>query len=133
MTAIERGSVHEWSRIVAAIRRDPWGDVARSVDDYLRDADRSGVAELLRRAVSNSRAAAEDADRAAVAARISELIGASGLTAARFAAQLGTSASRLSTYATGKVMPSAALLMRMERLVTAMSDRPAERPSRSSR
>ena len=40
----------------------------------------------------------------------------SGLTAAQFAEVAGTSASRLSTYATGRVTPSAAMLVRIERL-----------------
>lgn len=39
----------------------------------------------------------------------------SGLTNAEFAALVGTSASRLSTYLSGKVTPSAALLVRIER------------------
>jgi transcriptional regulator with XRE-family HTH domain len=42
-------------------------------------------------------------------------IESSGLTAADFAASIGTSASRLSTYANGKVIPSAAMLLRIER------------------
>ena len=40
----------------------------------------------------------------------------SGLTAAQFADLVGTSASRLSTDATGRVTPSAAMLVRIERL-----------------
>ena len=39
----------------------------------------------------------------------------SGLTNADFASLIGTSASRLSTYLSGKVTPSAALLVRIER------------------
>jgi transcriptional regulator with XRE-family HTH domain len=35
---------------------------------------------------------------------------------AEFASQIGTSTSRLSTYATGKVTPSAALMLRMSRV-----------------
>lgn len=42
------------------------------------------------------------------------LVAESGFTAAEFAARLGTSPSRLSTYLSGKVMPSAALLVRAE-------------------
>jgi len=37
----------------------------------------------------------------------------SALSRAEFASRIGTSTSRLSTYATGKVIPSAALLVRM--------------------
>ena len=38
----------------------------------------------------------------------------SGLTKSEFAALVGTSASRLSTYLGGKVTPSAALLIRID-------------------
>lgn len=38
------------------------------------------------------------------------------LSRAQFASQIGTSASRLSTYVNGKVTPSAALLVRMRRV-----------------
>jgi hypothetical protein len=115
-TAIERGSARDWARISAAIRADPWGPVARAVEAYLGYADRSGATELLRRVIDRSRTDADAADRAAVAARVRELIVRSGLTAARFASRIGTSASRLSTYSSGKVVPSAALLLRMERV-----------------
>jgi transcriptional regulator with XRE-family HTH domain len=39
----------------------------------------------------------------------------SRLSRAEFASRIGTSPSRLSTYVTGKVTPSAALLVRMRR------------------
>lgn len=116
VAAIERGSVRDWARITSVIRRDPWGAVARSVDDYLRYAEPSGVTALLRRAVDRARFESEQADRAAVANRVRDLVERSGLTAGEFAARIGTSPSRLSTYASGKVVPSAALMVRMERL-----------------
>jgi|SoimicMinimDraft_4_1059732.scaffolds.fasta_scaffold87646_2 DNA-binding transcriptional regulator YiaG len=115
VAAIERGTVHDWAKITAAVRRDPWGDIARGLDDYLRYAEHSGVTELLRRVVRQGRVEAEAADREAVAARIRQLIRDSGLTAAQLASRAGTSASRLSTYASGKVVPSAAIMLRLER------------------
>ncbi|MGI8949078.1 MAG: helix-turn-helix domain-containing protein [Ornithinimicrobium sp.] len=45
-----------------------------------------------------------------------ELVAASGLTTAEFASRIGTSRTRLSTYRSGQVTPSAALLVRMERM-----------------
>jgi transcriptional regulator with XRE-family HTH domain len=47
---------------------------------------------------------------------VRQLIRESGLTAASFASRAGTSASRLSTYASGKVVPSAAMMLRLERV-----------------
>ncbi|MDQ3781754.1 MAG: helix-turn-helix domain-containing protein [Actinomycetota bacterium] len=116
VAAIERGSVSGWARLTAAIRRHPWGDVARSVEAYLGYAEPSGVSALLDRAIRQARADTEAADRAQVAARVRSLVAESGLTAAEFASRVGTSSSRLSTYVTGKVVPSAAMMLRMERV-----------------
>jgi hypothetical protein len=116
VTAIERGTIHDWAKITAAVRRDPWGDVSRALEDYLAYAEHSGVTELLRRAVRRARAEAEISDREEVAAHVRQLIRDSGLTAATFASRAGTSASRLSTYASGKVIPSAAMMLRLERV-----------------
>lgn len=116
VSAIERGTISDWAKITAAVRRRPWGEVSRALEDYLGYAEQSGVKELLRRAVRQARAQAERSDREQVAARVRQLIRESGLTAAAFANRAGTSASRLSTYASGKVVPSAAMMLRLERI-----------------
>ena len=116
VTVIERGSIGDWARLTREIRRDPWGPVARQVELYLTYAQPWGVGPLLQRAVASARAAAEADERAAVAREVRGLIDASGLTAAGFASRIGTSRSRLSTYCTGRVTPSAALLVRMRRV-----------------
>jgi len=69
----------------------------------------------MERVIAAARETAEGEEREAVAAEVEELIRKSGLSRGEFAAVIGTSASRLSTYATGKVTPSAALLVRMRR------------------
>jgi hypothetical protein len=115
VAAIERGTIHDWAKITAAVRRDPWGEVSRALEDYLVYAEQSGVTELLGRAIRRARAEAESSDRETVAARVRNLIRDSGLTAATFASRAGTSASRLSTYASGKVVPSATMMLRLER------------------
>lgn len=121
VTAIERGLVPDWQPLFAEIRRSPWGPVARRVEQHL-DAprtdgdDRDAASTLFRLAIEAARADADARERAEVAARVRAAITRSGLTAAQFAALVGTSASRLSTYATGRVTPSAAMLLRMERL-----------------
>jgi DNA-binding transcriptional regulator YiaG len=116
IAAIERGTIGDWAKITAAVRRDPWGEVSRSLEDYVGYAEKSGITELLSRAVRQARADAELADRSQVAARVRQLIRESGLTAAAFASRAGTSASRLSTYASGRVVPSAAMMLRLERV-----------------
>lgn len=113
LTALERGGLSHWRRLAAAIRTDPWGPVARRVEDALRVSRPYGSAELMEDAIAAARAQAERDERAAVAAEIAALVGESGLTRAEFATRIGTSASRLSTYLAGTVTPSAALLVRM--------------------
>ncbi len=115
LAAIERGLLGDWRRIVAAVRADPWGPVARRLEDALNASRPYGTAVLLERALSRARADAEAAERAEVARRVRGFIDASGLSRAGFAEAIGTSASRLSTYANGKVAPSSTLLVRMER------------------
>jgi len=53
---------------------------------------------------------------AAVAAEIRAAVEGSGLSQAVFASRIGTSASRLSTYMSGKVTSSAALMLRIRRV-----------------
>ncbi len=112
-TALERGGLTEWRRLAAAIKEEPWGPIARRVEDVLTYGRPYGVAVAFERAIEQSREATEAAERKAVAAEVRELVSRSGLLQAEFASQIGTSASRLSTYVRGRVTPSAALLLRM--------------------
>lgn len=116
VTAIERGTISDWARITKQISISPWGPVARQVEEYLSYDSPYGVAPLLQRAIARARRDAESRERREVAAEIRNHVGRSGLTQAEFAARVGTSRSRLSTYCTGSVMPSAALMARMRRV-----------------
>jgi DNA-binding transcriptional regulator YiaG len=115
--ALERGDLSHWQRLGEAIRSRPWGKVAREVEEVLTYSRPYGIAEAMERAIARARATQEEAEREAVANEINQLIRNSGLSRREFASRIGTSASRLSTYATGKVTPSAALLVRMRRAV----------------
>jgi DNA-binding transcriptional regulator YiaG len=115
-TALERGGLSDWRRIATAIRAQPWGIVARRVEGVLGYSRPYGIAEGMERLISLAREEAEKKEREEVASEVDELVEASGLTRAEFASQIGTSPSRLSTYATGKVTPSAVLILRMRRL-----------------
>jgi DNA-binding transcriptional regulator YiaG len=117
-TALERGSLSHWQRLAKAIRAEPWGPVARRVEEVLTYSRPYGVANAMERIVARAREAAEADERQAVAAEVARLIETSGLTRTEFASQIGTSTSRLSTYATGKVTPSASLLLRMRRVAS---------------
>ncbi len=115
-TALERGGLSHWRRLAAAVRAQPWGPVARQIEEVLTYSRPYGVAKLMERIISNARQEVAAAERAAVAAEVAELVASSGLTRAEFATRVGTSTSRLSTYITGKVTPSAALMLRMSRI-----------------
>lgn len=114
--ALDRGLVPDWQPLFVEIRRAPWGTVARRLERHLATRERDGVGELFRLAIERARESSDAADRAEVAARVRDAVARSGLTSARFAEAIGTSASRLSTYLNGKVTPSAAMLIRIERL-----------------
>jgi ribosome-binding protein aMBF1 (putative translation factor) len=126
-TALERGSLKHWRRLAAAIKAQPWGPVARDVEDVLTFSRPYGVAKVMERVIDKARHDAEAAERASVAAEVQRLIENSGLSRGDFASRIGTSASRLSTYATGKVTPSAALLVRMKSVAGAYATSAPER------
>lgn len=113
VTAIERGLIPDWQPIFTELTRDPWGPVARKIERYLSYAPSTGITTLFRLAIRRARAKAEQHERAEVSQLVRAAIATSGLTAAQFAERIGTSASRLSTYARGSVTPSAHMLLRI--------------------
>jgi DNA-binding transcriptional regulator YiaG len=115
-TALERGDLAHWHRIVTEIGAHPWGTTAHQVEEVLTHSRPYGIAEAMEAVLARARERAEASERAAVAADIQESIRRSGLSQAEFASQIGTSASRLSTYASGKVVPSATLMLRIRRI-----------------
>jgi DNA-binding transcriptional regulator YiaG len=117
LAALERGDLADWHRLAAEIARQPWGRTARTVEEVLGFSRPYGVAEAMEAVVARARGRAERREREAVAAEIREAVERSGLTRAELASRLGTSASRLSTYLTGKVMPSATFMVRLRRVL----------------
>ena len=111
---LEQGLVSDWQPVFAEIRSHPWGGVARRVTRWAGVTPDHAAAALFTAAIDGARRRTEAGERKEVARRVRHAIELSGLTSADFAASIGTSASRLSTYATGKVMPSAAMLLRIE-------------------
>ncbi|MEI2702822.1 MAG: helix-turn-helix domain-containing protein [Baekduia sp.] len=128
VTAIERGLIGDWARLTAEIALDPWGEVARQVEEYLAYAEPGGVTALLHRAIVRARESAEENERAVVASEVRRLHDRSGLSAEQFARRIGTSRTRLSTYRTGSVTPSAALMVRMRAVADARAARMTRRP-----
>ena len=116
VAAVERGFLPDWRRLARAIHADPWGPVAQAVDDAVELSHPYGTTDLMRGVITRARSEAAQAERREVAADISTLLATSGLSRQAFAGRIGTSTSRLSTYLSGKVTPSAALMIRMRRV-----------------
>lgn len=116
LAAVERGTLPDWRRVAKAINADPWGPVAQQVIEALGLSRPYGTAELLEGVISRAREEAAESERHEVAAEIRSLVDGSGLSRQDFAGRIGTSRSRLSTYISGQVVPSAALMVRIRRV-----------------
>ncbi len=116
VAAVERGTLPDWRRLATAIHADPWGPVAHQVLEAVRLSRPYGTTELLEGVVARARRLATESERADVASEVRALVARSGVSKQDFAERIGTSRSRLSTYMSGKVVPSAALMVRMRRV-----------------
>jgi DNA-binding transcriptional regulator YiaG len=116
IAAVERGTLPDWRRLARVIQADPWGPVAQQVREAINLSHPYGTAELLEGVIDRARQMATDSERDEVASEVKRLVGRSGLSRQEFAERIGTSRSRLSTYMSGSVMPSAALMVRMRRV-----------------
>ncbi|MDQ6524984.1 hypothetical protein RB608_15300 [Nocardioides sp. LHD-245] len=125
LRVLAHGSVAEWRAHLGMVAASPWGPYAH---ELLRLAERSRSAQALavvERTVALCRERREAAERALVARDIKECIARAGVSQRVFAAQVGTSPSRLSTYVTGAVVPSATMLLRIRRVSRRLRDRAA--------
>jgi hypothetical protein len=121
ITALERGSLSDWRRIVRALEADPWGAVARRLESALAASDGYGAPALLRAALERARVREVERERAEVTTRVQRALQTSGMSRAAFAEAIGTSASRLSTSLSGRVSPASTPLVRMERVAARRS------------
>lgn len=112
LAAVERGDINDWRRIAQALLKDPRGKVAAELEDVAEAAENPAIPSLLQRILRQARKDSEAEERRTVARELQQALEASGLDRAQFAARLGTSQSRLSTYLNGKVVPSATVLVR---------------------
>jgi DNA-binding transcriptional regulator YiaG len=124
LAAVERGTLPDWRRLAAAIRADPWGPVAQQVLEAVEMSRPYGTTELLTAVIEHARRDAAAAERDEVAGEIRDLVTRSGLSQQNFALRLGTSRPRLSTYMSGKVTPSASLILRIRRVAEQAQSRP---------
>ena len=116
LAAVEPATLPDWRRLAAAIRADPWGPVAQQVLEAIALCRPYGTSDLLTSVIDQARQEAADAECDEVAAEIRDLVARSSLHQHDFALRVGTFRPRLSTYMSGKVLPSAALMVRMRRV-----------------
>ena len=113
-TVLDRGSLSDWRRLSAAIRKNPWGPAARTVENVSSWGEHYGIDVLMARVVRDAREGVDRAARRRYAEHIRRLREATGLSQDAFGRLAGTSASRLSDYERGKVAPTTDVLGRIE-------------------
>ncbi len=115
-TVMDRGALSDWQRLAEAIRRNPWGPAARTVERVAGWDEHYGVDALMREVTRRAR---EDFDlqaRATYAREIRAWRRQTGMTLREFARAAGTSPSRLSDYENAKVAPTTDVLGRLRRV-----------------
>ncbi|MCV7287415.1 hypothetical protein H7J87_19005 [Mycolicibacterium wolinskyi] len=114
--ALETDDMTVWQRIVAAVKRDPYGRTARQVEEVLETARPYGVSKALSEVLVRTREHLEATERAEVARQIQAMLRRSKLEPQEFASRIGVSNESFATYLEGKTSPPASLLLRMQRL-----------------
>ncbi len=112
-TVMDRGSLSDWRRLAEAIRRDPWGRLARTVEAIASWGEHYGVDALMMTVICRAREEVDLRGRADFAAQIRRWREQTGMTLREFARAAGTSASRLSDYENAKVAPTTDVLGRL--------------------
>lgn len=111
LTALDRGTFHHWAQIVEAAK-DPNSAVAQELAEALEMCLRKSVVTWVNAQLEFKRATPESR----VAQQLRTLLIQSGLNQTEFADALGTSSSRMSTYLSAKVTPSASFMIRAQDL-----------------
>lgn len=114
--ALENDDLAVWQRIVAAIKRDPFGRTARQVEEVLETARPYGVSRAMSEVLVRTREHLEANECTEVARHVHLLLDRSGLGEHEFASRIGVPAEDLATYLQGSVSPPASLMIRMGRL-----------------
>jgi len=117
-TIMDRGSLSDWRRLADAIRAQPWGPAARTVETIAGWREHYGVDPLMATVITRAREQFDLVGRERYAGQIRAWRRQTGMTLRQFAAAAGTSASRLSDYENAKVAPTTDVLGRLERVAS---------------
>lgn len=127
--ALETDDLAVWQRIVAAIKRDPFGRTARQVEEVLETARPYGVSKALAEVLTRTREHLEANEREEVARHIRALLEHSGLGRQEFASRIGVPPDEFAAFLSGQTSPSAALMVRMKRLSERFARMRSARPN----
>ncbi|MCW2687177.1 MAG: hypothetical protein JWR37_2067 [Mycobacterium sp.] len=130
-SALDTGDLTVWRRIVAAIKRDPYGRTARQVEEVLETAEPYGVSKALSEVLIRTRDHLEADECAEVARQVRALLGRSGLGQQEFASRIGVAPDVLGSYLEGDSCPAASLMIRMRRLSDRFAKMRAQRSGQS--
>jgi DNA-binding transcriptional regulator YiaG len=111
---VDRGTLSDWRRIAAALVQDPWGPLARTVEDIVELGGHYGVDRILEQVLRRERDRRTIAGRRRYADHLRDLRRSAGLSMRELAAAAGTSAARISDYENAKVAPTTDVLARLE-------------------
>lgn len=119
----DHGDIEAWRAQVAIFMDSPWTPYASYLRQLLVEGERPTQVRALDAAVDYCRSHAEVHERQLVAREIRQLVAVSGSNQREFAALVGTSAPRLSTYVNGLVTPAATMLLRIRRISKVLEER----------
>lgn len=111
---IDRGSLSDWRRLALALAQDPWGPLARAVEDLIDLDCHYGVDRIMGRILRQQRDRSTLAGRRRYADRLRGLRLSAGLSMRQLADAAGTSAARVSDYENARVAPTTDVLARLE-------------------
>lgn len=114
--ALDNDELDVWQRIVAAIKRDPFGRTARQVEEVLETEQPYGVSAALAEVLQKAREHLEANERDEVARHVRQLLERSGLGAPEFASRIGVPSDEFTGFMDAVTTPSASMMIRMRRL-----------------
>ncbi len=112
-----------------ALAEDPWGPLARTVEEIVGLDSHYGVDRLLERVLQQERERKTLAGRRRYAERLRNLRRSAGLSMRELAAAAGTSAARISDYENARVAPTTDVLARLEGVLERLKAGPNAQPS----
>lgn len=106
LAAIDRGGLAQWRRIIRALEADPYGELAEEVEQAIAIAEDSGAAFIVAKGLERARLS----DKERFGRKFRALLAEAELTQSQASEFLGTSRTRVNSYCSGAVTPSAVVV-----------------------